>query len=191
MGFYKLISRGVLDMDNLLSLLCLVKILRKEYLLYLIIIISFVFISPIATATAASSPTLASINDISQEDKFYLTQINQLRIRNNRHVIYYDYQLKLSADTKIRSMINNNYFAHKSPDNTEFAYFIWKQKPDALYVGENLARCYIDREAAYNALINSPTHLNVMLDKKFKYFGISEETNINNHCVYTVMHFSD
>lgn len=165
---------------------------HKARLRIIFLSIIMIFMSFMATATAASPASSQYIKpSMSIATSYYLGSINELRLQKGLKPLDNDYRLDKSALNKVDNMISTGYWGHNSPSDIKFSDFIWQVKPSAKLVGENMARCYETRQAAFDSLAASPTHLSVMTDKRFKYFGVAEEININEHCIYTVMHFSN
>lgn len=143
-------------------------------------------LSPVANATN-TIPTLAPQTNATE---YYLQAINNLRSTKNLQPLVYDERLGSSANRKTNDMINQDYWAHYAPNSgPSFSDYIWQQSPTALRVGENLARCYTTRDAAFDALVKSPTHYEIMVGD-FSNFGVYEATNPKNGCVYATLHFS-
>ena len=167
---------------------------RSRYYIALGIIIGLI-ISPIFTdlasspvANAANTAQAASVQ--TDAASYYLQAINNLRATKNLPPLVYDERLATSANRKTNDMIDQDYWAHYAPNSgPSFSDYIWQQSPTALRVGENLARCYPSRDAAFDALVKSPTHYAIMVGN-FTNFGIDEATNPKNNCVYATLHFS-
>jgi uncharacterized protein YkwD len=172
----------------------LVYILPKKTTTICLVLVCIVtvLISPMSTITAVSNSTSHyNLNSISESGNFYLNSINKLRKQKGLKPLDYDYRLEASSLSKAKDMVSNNYWSHVSPHDVPFYNFIWHDKPSAKYAGENLARCYGSAQETFDGLTNSTTHYNVMTNKKFKYFGVSEVINQNEYCIYTVMHFAN
>lgn len=123
-------------------------------------------------------------------ESYYLQAVNNLRASKSLAALKLDNRLSTSAAKKTNDMIAQNYWGHYAPNSgPSFSDYIWAQSPNATKVGENLARCYPTRDAAFDALVKSPTHYAIMVGE-FTNFGISEATNPSNNCVYATMHFS-
>lgn len=168
---------------------------RSRYYIALGIVIGLV-VSPVFTGLASSPLASASENNsnsisvLTDAESYYFQAVNNLRASKNLPAYTYDKRLSLSADKKTNDMIDQDYWAHYAPNSgPAFSDYIWAQSPTALRVGENLARCYETREAAFDALVHSPTHYAIMVGD-FTNFGVYEKTNPKNGCVYATMHFS-
>jgi uncharacterized protein YkwD len=137
-----------------------------------------------------TSQALYSIKPSRTEtENFYLDVINELRVSKNLEPLIIDNKLSLSANQKGLDMSNEKYWGHYAPSGKSFADFIWQSSPKANTVGENLAKCYVSRQDAFEALKASPTHYAIMVGS-FTNFGVSEVMDYNSGCINTVMHFS-
>ncbi len=158
-----------------------------------IIIALFVFsvMSTQAASPAASAVVYneAKAQTINSADVFYIEKINNLRASVGEPYLFYKPALERSAAYKAQDMINNNYWGHFSPYGSSFSDFIWRETPFSEKVGENLAKCYDSRNDAFKALVNSPTHYEIMVGD-FTHVGISERINLSDGCIYTVLHFA-
>ena len=137
--------------------------------------------------TAANSDVLySSKSDVMQT----LTQkTNELRATKNLPALMQSQKLELSANDKLRNMQEQRYWGHYAPDGSSFSQYIWQYDNDAQLVGENLARCYVNYDAAFAALVNSPTHYQVLMGD-FTHIGISSQL-LQDGCESIVMHFSN
>jgi uncharacterized protein YkwD len=140
-----------------------------------------------------SAPAAASKNTppvtTSTVDAFYAVKVNELRAKNGLAPVRLLIELNQSSANKANNMASKHYWAHEDPDGTQFSDYIWKTVPSAQIVGENLARCYMTRDAAFEALVNSPTHYAIMVGN-FNYMGVSEAYDIDMGCTVTAMHFA-
>ncbi|MBP9813378.1 CAP domain-containing protein [Candidatus Saccharibacteria bacterium] len=168
------------------------RFIEKIRLPIAILLVAFIFsgvsihaVSPSINGQAYASPSrIANPADI-----YYIDQINQLRASLSEKPLYYKAELETSASFKARDMLQDKYWGHYSPSGDSFADFIWQQTPTSQRVGENLARCFATRDSAYEALVKSPTHYQIMIGD-FTSMGVSELVNSNDGCTYTVLHFA-
>lgn len=174
----------------------LVNILRRSRYYIAVGIVIGLLVSPIFTDLASSPVANAANNSATtisvqtDAENYYLQAVNNLRASKNLPVLAYDKRLSSSANKKTNDMIDQDYWAHYAPNSgPSFSDYIWGQSPGATRVGENLARCYESRSAAFVALVNSPTHYAIMVGN-FTNFGVYEAINSKNGCVYATMHFS-
>jgi uncharacterized protein YkwD len=142
---------------------------------------------------SVSAPAAASKNTpavtTSSVDAFYAVKVNELRAKNGLPPVRLLIELNESSANKANNMAANHYWGHNDPDGTQFSDYIWKKVPPAQIVGENLARCYMSRDAAFAALVASPTHYAIMVGN-FNYMGVSEAYDTQQGCTITAMHFA-
>ena len=74
--------------------------------------------------------------------------------------------MSASALAKAEDMAINNYFAHYSPNGKKPWDWINRDNYAYLFVGENLAINFTSAEAVHEALMNSPTHRQNILNEK-------------------------
>jgi uncharacterized protein YkwD len=140
----------------------------------------------LAGASKASAPGIVVRSD---SESFYLAKINQLRTDKGLASLVIDSRLSLSASQKTNDMISQHYWDHYAPNGTAFSDYIWRDSPKASRVGENLAKCFDTEQAAFDALVASPTHYAIMVGM-FTNFGVYEASDPASGCIYTTMHFS-
>ncbi|MFA6518839.1 MAG: CAP domain-containing protein [Candidatus Shapirobacteria bacterium] len=101
-----------------------------------------------------------------------LTLTNAERQRENLPILVYNSKLEASATKKAQDMFAKNYWAHSAPDGTS----PWSFFKDADYqytvAGENLARDFYDTETMFQAWMNSKTHRDNIVDKRYQEIGI-------------------
>jgi uncharacterized protein YkwD len=119
----------------------------------------------------------------------YLVMINNLRESRGIPPLAPLESLEQSAQAKAIHMAAGQYWGHYDSVGVSYKDFIWRTTPKANFIGENLARCFGDRTAAFNALVASPSHLEIMLDP-FTHFGSSELYDATLGCTLTVFHFA-
>ena len=98
--------------------------------------------------------------------------INQSRQENNLSPLVANDELAQSAFLKAQNMLDQNYFAHTSPQGITPWYWLKQAGYDYRYAGENLAIDFIDAEGLHKALLNSPTHRANILNTKYEEIGI-------------------
>ena len=126
---------------------------------------------------------------VNESTKAYLALINDLRADNGKPLLGPLEELQESATNKATHMAVYHYWGHTDPTGYSFKDFIWNSLPSAEYMGENLAECFVNREAAFAALVASPTHLQVMLDD-FDFIGVGEAYDSQLGCTVTAFHFA-
>ncbi len=120
----------------------------------------------------------------------YQVMINNLRSSHKLSALKVLPALEQSAKNKSVHMAVNHYWGHVDPSGVSYKDFIWNSLPQAKSIGENLAECFPNREAAFAALVKSPTHLAIMLND-FKYFGVGEAYDSRLGCTITAFHFAN
>lgn len=172
------------------TLLHFVERMRLAVALLLVVLVFSSVSLQAASPSAKNSVAKANNNQlVNPADIFYINKINNLRSKAGKPPLAYNAVLEQSAYLKARDMVSNNYWGHYSPSGESFSDFIWRQSPDSQRVGENLARCFVTRQSAFEALVASPTHYAIMVGD-FSTIGVSELANTNDGCTYTILHFA-
>jgi hypothetical protein len=81
--------------------------------------------------------------------------------------------LAQAAQAKAADMLNNNYWAHVSPDGTQPWSFFVNAGYSYRYAGENLARDFTNPTSAVDAWMASPTHKDNLLSANYREIGIA------------------
>jgi len=81
--------------------------------------------------------------------------------------------LAQAAQAKGADMLNNNYWAHVSPDGTQPWSFFINSGYSYRYAGENLARDFTNPVSAVDAWMASPTHKDNLLSANYREIGIA------------------
>jgi len=85
-------------------------------------------------------------------------------------------KLTQAATNKQKEMLEKSYFSHIDSNNgKKWSEFIIDSGYDYSTAGENLARNFSNPKDIVEAWMNSPTHRENILDKKFQETGISVE----------------
>ena len=157
----------------------------------LCVLIFFISLNTSATSPSVGATTLNSnyVSSVNPADVSYIDAINNLRGSVGQQPLSYDSRLENSAYDKARNMVASDYWGHYSPFGESFSDFIWRRSPTSKRVGENLAKCYTSRVQAFDALVASPTHYQIMVGD-FTNVGISEQVSPKDNCTYTVLHFA-
>lgn len=116
-----------------------------------------------------------------------LNNINEIRANNGKPPLVQLEGLNASSQVKAEDLISRSYWSHDTPDNEKFSKIIFEHNPEAVAVGENLAKCYSTEEEALDAWVNSPSHYENILGS-WKYWGPGQTES--NGCKYYVNHFS-
>lgn len=99
--------------------------------------------------------------------------------------------LNVAAKMKAEDMAAKGYFAHTSPGGVEPWHWLGEVGYDYLYAGENLAVNFADSEDVVRAWMDSPTHLENIMDKRFTEIGIATARGMykGNETVFIVQLF--
>ncbi len=110
-------------------------------------------------------------------DEFFndqlLSLINRDRISQDISTVQFNEELNFSAMNKAKDLIQNNYFAHVSPDGKKPWDWINRDNYKYLLVGENLAMNFTTPESVHKALMLSPSHKKNILNKEYKDIGLA------------------
>lgn len=167
---------GLAHVKHLIALMALITV-----------VITVVLVGVInATQTAVDSQNAYKSDKTVMNQMTVLT--NELRAKKNLLPLAEDANLEESAKAKLDHMDENNYWGHYAPDGGKFSDFIWKEKPSADVVGENLAKCFATPKDAFEGFVNSPTHYEILVGD-FTNIGIANKT-INDNCESIVLHVS-
>jgi len=116
---------------------------------------------------------------------------NQSREQNNLPALKIDEKLSEAAFLKAQDILEQNYFAHTSPQGITPWYWFKQADYNYQYAGENLAIDFVDAESLYSALMNSPSHKQNILSARYKEVGIAVITGEFNgeKTTIAVQHF--
>ncbi len=98
---------------------------------------------------------------------------NQARIKQGLEPLTVSSKLTEAAEKKAMDMINQNYFAHTSPDGLSPWYWVSKAGYKYSTAGENLAKDFGESEYVHQAWMNSPSHKANILNKNYQDIGIA------------------
>ena len=146
---------------------------------------AIVFSLAINKGIATGQSAYSSQSEVMQD---FVRFTNELRKSKNLPTLEQSEQLEQSAIAKLEDMQQQQYWGHYTPNGQSFSRFIWQYDVDAQLVGENLARCFDSHEAAFNALVQSPTHYKV-LTGDFSNIGVASQKT-SSGCESIVMHVS-
>lgn len=88
-------------------------------------------------------------------------------------VLEFNQTLSDSAKKKALDMFEKDYWAHNAPDGTQPWKFFSDAGYEYRYAGENLARDFSNAEDALKAWMESPTHKENLLSKRYREIGIA------------------
>lgn len=138
----------------------------------------------IAQNLESRSPRASSAVDSTGATNPVLEKINIARESVGKGPLVEDYKLSMSAEEKASDLAYQGYWSHSTPKGEKFSKLIFRYSPDAVSVGENLARCYDD---PFNAWMNSPDHYSIIIGD-WVYWGMGSATF--GDCKIIVNHFS-
>lgn len=150
-----------------------------------------VLAASIALAFIVSSSIIFISNNriFAQEEKtdrsLYL--VNEYRAQEGLKTLSWNSKLELAAQEKADDIFEKGYFDHTSPDGTKVWSFILDSGYSYKFAGENLAADFNSVDEAFNAWLDSPTHLsNITSDKYTDYALFQKEGTLNgtNMIVY-------
>jgi hypothetical protein len=122
----------------------------------------------------------AQASDITADNVINL--VNKARISVNQAVLTKNELLQIAAEKKAQDMIDNNYFAHNSPDGKTPWFWIEGQGYDYRFAGENLAINYANAEQQQKAWMDSPLHRKNILNANYQEIGVAiKEGIIDGH----------
>lgn len=105
--------------------------------------------------------------------KQILELINRERVINNLSPLSTDAVLNKAALARVQDMLENNYFAHKSPSGKMPWDWINRGEYGYLFVGENLAMNFTSAQSAHAALMLSESHKKNILNDKYADIGLA------------------
>ncbi|HRY28101.1 MAG TPA: CAP domain-containing protein [Candidatus Moranbacteria bacterium] len=104
--------------------------------------------------------------------------VNKARSATNVTALKKNDLLQQAAEEKAQDMINNNYFAHVSPQKKSPWYWIEKNEYDYTYAGENLAINFTNSEDQQEAWMESPLHKKNILNPNYDEIGVAVKQGI-------------
>lgn len=119
----------------------------------------------------AYSPKISNFAIVTSSELIELT--NQVRVEQGLEPLAISSKLNEAAEKKAMDMINQDYFAHTSPDGLSPWYWVSKAGYKYTTAGENLAKDFGESEYVHQAWMNSPSHRANILNKNFQDIGIA------------------
>jgi len=99
-------------------------------------------------------------------------------------------KLDEAAQLKAENMVQDNYFAHTSPQGLSPWYWFLQAGYNYKYAGENLAIGFFDSQEVYQAWLNSPEHKANILNPNYKEFGTAVVNGFGqNNTIVVVQEF--
>ncbi|MEA2056109.1 MAG: CAP domain-containing protein [Patescibacteria group bacterium] len=102
-----------------------------------------------------------------------IEQTNQQRINSGLKPLVTNQKLSAAALAKAQDMLDDQYWAHVSPDGRQPWDFIKEANYTYRVAGENLARDFQEAESMMQAWMSSPTHKANVLNNKYEQIGIA------------------
>ena len=136
-----------------------------------IIAIALVGLSVFGTQNVPRSSLLAKV-----QASLLVFQTNENRVENSIDSLTVNPQLEAAARMKALDMLQNDYFAHVSPDGHSPWYWMNKSGYKYKYAGENLATGFYETDDVTDAWLNSPLHKRNIMNGKYTEIGLAVET---------------
>jgi hypothetical protein len=150
--------------------------LQSKALLYLAV---FLFLAKVAVVGLSMPfPQNIFFADITKTDLVSL--LNTTRVDMGLQPLQDSAKLDEAAQLKAVDMVQNDYFAHQSPQGVTPWYWFLKVGYNYKYAGENLAIGYFDSQAVYDAWYNSPEHKANLLNPNYQQVGTAILSGFGN-----------
>jgi len=102
-----------------------------------------------------------------------IEMLNKDRVAQGLKPLIVNQQLVMAAEKKATDMLNENYFAHTSPDGITPWYWLSKVGYKYVAAGENLAKDFTESEYVHQAWMDSPSHRANILNQNYQDVGIA------------------
>lgn len=123
-------------------------------------------------------PNIAKMSQMVSQEIYDL--INVDRAGSKLNGLTMNDKLNKAARAKADDMVNNNYFAHKSPNGRMPWDWINRNEYAYLYAGENLAMNFTTADSAHQALMLSESHKKNILNSRYSDIGIAVAQGVVN-----------
>lgn len=134
----------------------------------------------------AQRPTAAS--EASQKPQ--IDYVNEIRAQHQLPALKADSRLDVSSKAKADDLIAGQYWDHTNSIGRPFYSWIYEQIPTLHTSGENLGKCYQgDEDKLFEAFVNSPEHLENIINPNYTIFGSAIEWDNTRHCEIFVDQF--
>ncbi|EKE19163.1 MAG: hypothetical protein ACD_9C00115G0005 [uncultured bacterium] len=135
------------------------------------------------------SSSFVQASDITADMVIKLT--NKAREKANVAVLAKNELLEKAAGNKAQDMIDNDYFAHVSPQGKTPWYWIEDSGFDYRYAGENLAINFTSAEEEQKAWMDSPLHQKNILNADYEEIGVAVKEGVidGKRTIVTVQEF--
>jgi len=146
------------------------KILHSSGLLFLKIFLIAIQVVLVVLPRTSYSNILGYAAQISPSEVIRLT--NEKRAQSGLSPLVENPVLSRAALAKGADMLNNDYWAHVSPEGTQPWSFFVSAGYGYRFAGENLARDFSNASSAVDAWMASPTHKDNIMSANYKEIGI-------------------
>ncbi len=153
------------------------KFITKNILSLILVIASsqfFIFSNPLPVVASGIS------------EKEILFSINEQRISSRLEPLILNTRLSSAATNKSIYLLENNYFAHNTPDGKQFSSWIKESNYEYSLIGENLATNFHNSKDILKAWMKSNSHRDNILDKNFTEIGIGFNEKNNQTMVVVI-----
>lgn len=133
--------------------------------LFALVVIAMVFVG---SSNVSRETLLAEV-----QEAFLVKITNENRQENDVSELSYNLELEQAAKLKVKDMIDNQYFAHVSPQGKNPWYWLNQVGYKYQFAGENLAIDFYDTKKVAQAWMDSPTHRKNILNSKYTEIGIA------------------
>jgi uncharacterized protein YkwD len=124
-----------------------------------------------AIALISSFPASAARETLTVEQ--VLMQANEDRAQFGLPALRLDHDLNLAAFAKAEDMLENEYFAHVSPEGIKPWHWFTSMGYQYSYAGENLAIGFEDAGDLEKSWMNSPKHRANLLSQDYRDMGVA------------------
>lgn len=138
---------------------------------------------------ASTSIIFVSTKKIFAKEEKYdrsLSLVNSYRTKQGLKSFSWNNKLESAAQKKAEDIFAKGYFDHSSPDGTKVWSFILDSGYDYRFAGENLAADFDSIDEAFNAWVESPSHLSNITSDKFTDYALFEKEGVLNGQTITV-----
>jgi hypothetical protein len=125
------------------------------------------------------SQSIPGISNLADVQSTYLAQLtNERRAENSVRELKVNPLLEEAARLKAQDMIENQYFAHVSPEGKQPWHWMNQAGYKYKHAGENLAIDFYDTQEVTEAWMNSPTHRRNILNNNYSEIGIAVDSGV-------------
>lgn len=105
-------------------------------------------------------------------------EINRVRFENGVNPLSIDNSLNTIALERTKDMVTNNYYAHQSPDGTDFSHLLKRERISYDYACENLDLAFSGAESTYVAdwMASNKGHRECLLNNQVTKVGVAVDS---------------